>query len=155
MKILFVCLANTCRSPLAAGILKKKLTERQLEAEVDSAGFEAYHINELPDERAIMAGYNHNIDISYHRAKLFTYDYYDIYDIIYVMDSVTYRNALYFARDNNDKDKVDFLMNVINPGKNAPVPDPFYRNLEACEETYKLLDEACEKIAEKIQLTHS
>lgn len=151
MKILFVCLANTCRSPLAAEILKKKIAERGLNAEADSAGFEAYHINEPPDTRAVKTGLMHNIDISSHRAKLFFAEDFDSYDKIYVMDSVSYRNTLYFARSDQDIQKVDFVMNMIKPGKNEPVPDPFFRNLEACDATFDILDEACDKIADLIQ----
>ena len=152
MKILFVCLANTCRSPLAAGILKKKLKERNMEAmvEVDSAGFEAYNINDHADVRAIQTGLNHEVDISHHRAKLFTSDDFDLFDQIYVMDSVAYRQALYFARSEEDKKKVEFLMNVIRPGKNEPIPDPFFRELDACEHTFDLLEEACGKIADDL-----
>jgi protein-tyrosine-phosphatase len=45
-------------------------------------------------------------------------------------------------------------MNLINPGRNESVPDPFYRNLEACEETYEILNKACSKIADNISEEH-
>ncbi|MBN3035675.1 MAG: low molecular weight phosphotyrosine protein phosphatase [Bacteroidales bacterium] len=150
MKILFLCLANTCRSPLAEGILRKKLKSRNLTAEVDSAGFEAYHINEPPDKRAVKTALEQGIDISDKRARLFTTADFDRYDKIFVMDSVTYRNALYFTRNDDDISKVDFVMNVLRPGRNEPVPDPFHRNLDASDQTFTLLDEACDVIADMI-----
>ena len=150
MNVLFLCQANMCRSPLAEGLLKLILKKRNIRAKVDSAGFEAYHINESPDVRAIKKGIEHGIDISKKRVRLFHRDDFDRFDKIYVMDTLAYRNALYFARNDNDKNKVEFLMNVIKPGRNESVPDPFYRKLEACDETYNILTQACDKIADGI-----
>lgn len=150
MKVLFLCHANMCRSPLAEGLLRHILKENNIIAEVDSAGFEAYHINESPDDRAVMKARAHGIDISKKRVRLFSKNDFDAFDKIYVMDTLAYRNALYFARNEQDKLKVDFLMNVIRPGKNESIPDPFYRSLNIPDETYDLLHLACSRIAEEI-----
>jgi len=64
MKVLFLCHANMCRSPLAEGLLKLILKNRNILATVDSAGFEVYHINEPPDYRAIQKGLEYGIDIT-------------------------------------------------------------------------------------------
>lgn len=147
MKVLFLCHANMCRSPLAEGLLKHILKHKNIEAEVDSAGFEAYHINDSPDDRAIQKAKEQGIDISGKKVRLFTKDDFDRFDKIYVMDTLAYRNALYYARNEQDKQKVDYLMNVVYPGKNESVPDPFYRNLSSTDETFEILHEACKKIA--------
>jgi len=154
MNVLFLCQANMCRSPLAEGLLKLILKKRNIRAKVDSAGFEAFHINESPDNRAIQKGMEKGIDISKKRVRLFQMDDFDRFDKIYVMDTLAYRNALYFARNENDKNKVEFLMNVIKPGRNESVPDPFYRKLEACDETYNILTQACDKIADGITMEY-
>lgn len=150
MKVLFLCHANMCRSPLAEGLLKHILKINNVDAQVDSAGFEAFHINESPDDRAVQKARANGIDISKKKVRLFTKDDFDRFDKIYVMDTLAYRNALYFARDEKDKMKVDYLMNVISPGKNESIPDPFYRVLSASDETYDLLQKACKKIADEI-----
>ncbi len=150
MNVLFVCNSNTCRSPLAVGVLKKKLNERNLEAKVESAGFEAFNINEPPENRAVEEAMKHGINISENKARLFSSEDFSKFDKIYVMDTLAYRNALYFAKDENDKSKLEFLLNLVKPGKNESVPDPFYRKLEACEETFEIMDSACDKIAEII-----
>ena len=150
MNVLFLCHANMCRSPLAEGLLKLILKNRNINATVDSAGFEAYHINESPDERAIHKGLQHGIDISHKKVRLFSHDDFDKFDKIYVMDTNAYRSAMDFVRNDQDRYKVDFLMNLIKPGKNESVPDPYYRNLEACDETYEILNDACLKIADNI-----
>jgi protein-tyrosine phosphatase len=150
MKVLFLCHANMCRSPLAEGLLKHILKINNIDAEVDSAGFEAYHINESPDDRAISKALEKGIDISKKRVRLFTKADFDVFDKIYVMDTLAFRNALYFARDESDKSKVDYLMNVIKPGKNESIPNPFYGNMAASDDTYDILHEACKKIADKL-----
>jgi len=66
------------------------------------------------------------------------------------MDTLTNRNALYFAKTDEDRNKIDFLMNVIHPGKNESVPDCFYGNLEAGDEAYKILEKACKMIAKQM-----
>jgi protein-tyrosine phosphatase len=150
MKILFLCNANMCRSPIAEGLLRLIFNKRKIDAIVDSAGFEALHINELPDERAVQTAFKHGIDISTKRMRLFSHNDFDMFDKIYVMDTLTYRNAMYFARSESDKKKVDFLMNVIDPGRNKPVPDPLYEDIEAGDKTYDILIKACNKIADQV-----
>jgi protein-tyrosine phosphatase len=137
-----------CRSPLAEGLLKHILKFRNIDAEVDSAGFEVFHINDSPDVRAIMTGQEYGIDISSKKVRLFTVNDFDRFDKIYVMDTLAYRNAMDFARNDEDRNKIDYLMNLIHPGKNESVPDPYFRKLEACKETYDILHNACEKIAD-------
>jgi low molecular weight protein-tyrosine phosphatase len=150
MKILFVCLGNICRSPLAEGILKKKLADRKIEAEVGSAGFESFHINEHPDKRAIKVAKKNGIDITESSCRLFTSSYFDLYDRIFVMGSANFRDIKYFARNEEDMKKVKFLMSVVH-GKNEDVPDPYYGDEDGFDKTFEMLNTACEKIAEKIE----
>jgi protein-tyrosine phosphatase len=140
-----------CQSPLAEGLLKQILQQRNLKAEVDSAGFEVYHINESPDKRAVKKGLEHGIDITNKKVRLFSSEDFNKFDKIYVMDTLAYRNAIDFARNKEDKKKVDFLMNLISEGKNESVPDPYYGKLEAGEESFNILQKACNKIADEIQ----
>ena len=62
-KILFVCLGNICRSPLAEGILRSKAMEYGLDFEIDSAGFEYCNVGMSPDSRAVAVGRKYGIDI--------------------------------------------------------------------------------------------
>lgn len=145
--ILFLCHTNMCLSPLAEGMLKSILAKKNIDANVDSAGFEVYHINESPDKRAIKKCKENGIDISLKRVRLFSKDDFDKFDKIYVMDTLSKRNALYFARNEGDKHKIDFLMNLIIPGKNESVTDCFFEKLEAGDETFIMLEQACSVIA--------
>lgn len=132
---------------MAQGILRKMYAELKLEGVVDSAGFESYHINDPPDDRAIETALAHGIDLSKKRARLFSVEDFDRYDKIYVMDVNNYNDVMYFARNEEDRAKVDYLMNILHPGKNMPVPDPYYRDINACQEVFKVMEKACERIA--------
>ena len=61
MNILVVCLGNICRSPMAEGILRKKIADKNLAIEVDSAGTANYHAGEAPDVRAIAVAKSYEI----------------------------------------------------------------------------------------------
>lgn len=150
MNILFVCLGNVCRSPLAEGILKEKLKKNNLTANVESAGFESYHINEHPDKRAIKVAKKNGIDITDYSCRLFTTDDYDKFDRIFVMEAANYRDVKYFARNEKDLEKVKFLMSVIS-GKNEPIPDPYFGDEEGFDKTFEMLDKACNKIVQKLK----
>ena len=85
MKILFVCLGNICRSPLADGILRRKVKELNVEILVDSAGTAAYHVGNPPDPRMIATARQRGTDISFLRARKFTQKDFEDFDQIYVL----------------------------------------------------------------------
>ena len=94
MKILMVCLGNICRSPLAEGILKSKVSSG---VAVDSAGTGSWHAGELPDTRSIKTAQEHGIDITNQRARQFSASDFKKFDLIYAMDNSNYRNIIALA----------------------------------------------------------
>ncbi|MCF8302633.1 MAG: low molecular weight phosphotyrosine protein phosphatase [Bacteroidales bacterium] len=151
MKILFVCLGNICRSPLAAGILRKKIDERNLDVEVESAGFEPHHIGQEAEQRTIDIAKAHGVDIIKHGMRMFSAEDFDTFDRIYVMDQKNYRDVTEMARNEEDMKKVDFLLNVIEPGVNKIIADPYYGTSADFEKVFLKLDKACEIIANSIE----
>ncbi len=153
MKILMVCLGNICRSPLAEGILRDKLKRRNLAIEVDSSGTSDYHFGDEPDARTLDVAKKYNIDISNHRGRHFTKRDFDNYDKIFTMDSSNFRDVIQLARNDNDREKVSMILSAINPDNNSDVPDPYYSGNNGFELVYRLLDKACEKIADSLEQT--
>ena len=151
MKILMVCLGNICRSPLADGILRYKVQQHNLDVIVDSAGTSSWHQGENPDQRATACAKKYGVDISKLVARQFSKNDFDEFDKIYVMDSSNYRDVLKLAADETDEQKVEMILNVVNPGKNKSVPDPYFGGEEGFDDVYKMLDEACEKIIKEIE----
>lgn len=148
-RILVVCLGNICRSPLAHGILQSKLSSENFI--IDSAGTAAYHIGNKPDQRSIHIAKVNGLDISSQRARQFSASDFDIFDIIYAMDKSNYQNILDLAQTEDDKAKVKLILNDNPTILDKNVPDPYYGGDSGFEYVFKILDETCEIIADRLQ----
>lgn len=144
-----VCLGNICRSPMAEGWLRHKIKEQNLSIEVDSAGTANYHVGEQPDKRMILHAKKYGVDISTLRARQFVVADYDRFDQIYVMDESNLSNVLRLARSENDKNKVELLLNELLPAENLPVPDPYYGGEQEFLAVIELLEKATEVVVKK------
>ncbi len=146
MKIVMVCLGNICRSPLAHGIMQSKIDEFYLPWQVDSAGTGDWHKGQLPDERAIKEARKNGLDITNQRARHFTEKDFDAFDFILTMDTQNYNDVCRLAPNEEAKKKVYMIMNFASPGKNIPVPDPYYDNRFAL--VYEMLEDSIGKFVE-------
>lgn len=146
-----VCLGNICRSPLAEGILKSKLSADKFY--IDSAGTAPYHVGDAPDKRSVDIAKKYRIDISDCRGRQFSIDDFDKFDYIFAMDYSNYQDILALAKDEADVAKVEMLLNRLFPGENLEVPDPYYGGTVHFEEVFQLLDKGCEALVE--YLTHA
>ncbi|MCF8322034.1 MAG: low molecular weight phosphotyrosine protein phosphatase [Flavobacterium sp.] len=153
IKIVMVCLGNICRSPLAEGILASKLPKKKFI--VDSAGTGSWHIGHSPDERSILTAKKNKLDISNQKGRQFTASDFDEFDYIYVMDNSNYIDVIGLAKNEEQKQKVELILNALFPGENVDVPDPYYGLQNGFDSVYKMLDEACEVVAEKLLKKHS
>ena len=144
-----VCLGNICRSPLAEGILQAKVAAQNVDIEVDSAGTAPFHIDDSPDVRSIMIARKHGVNITELRGRQFSPDDFDQFDRIYAMDKSNYDNVIAQARSAEDKAKVALILNELQPGSNAEVPDPYYGGDHGFENVYQMLDEVTDKIIAK------
>ncbi|MBC2845493.1 low molecular weight protein-tyrosine-phosphatase [Winogradskyella flava] len=147
--ILMVCLGNICRSPLAHGILKSKLSKNNFF--VDSAGTAAYHIGNSPDHRSIKVAKEKGIDISSQSARQFTVTDFDRFDYIYAMDRSNYTNIISLARGNEDIGKVKLFLEENNNIFNKDVPDPYYGGINDFHHVFDLIDDTCELIAKRLK----
>jgi len=147
-RVLMVCLGNICRSPLAEGILKSKIDPSKVY--VDSAGTGHWHVGNSPDERSIAVGRKYNVDITDQRGRQFSAKDFDNFDLIYVMDTFNKEDVLDLAQNEDHRKKVKLILDEIFPGENVDVPDPYLGGNIGFESVFKMLDEACERIAKKL-----
>ena len=143
-----VCLGNICRSPIAEGILKHKT--QNLDVVVDSAGTASYHIGNLPDSRSIEIANKNGIDLTDQRARQFSEKDFDNFNKIYAMDTHNYVNIIALARNQSDRDKVDVILNELNPKSYDSVPDPYYGDGDGFQIVYDMIDKACDIIVGKL-----
>ena len=142
-----VCLGNICRSPLAEGILRNKISN--MNVTVDSAGTAGYHIGSKPDPRAIDIAKKNNIDISSFRARKFERSDFINFDKIYVMDKNNYYDIIDLAENKDQTSKVILITDVLD--SDSFVPDPYYGDLADFEKVFNLLEKICQKIANQIE----
>jgi len=151
MKILMVCLGNICRSPMADGLMQKKINENQLNASVDSAGTIGIHAGDSPDSRMMQTSKSFGVSIEHLRARQFIQNDFEQFDIIFAMDKSNLSNILKLAKSEKDKQKVHLILNMSHIGKNLEVPDPYFGGEQGFIDVYNLLDEATDSILEKLK----
>jgi protein-tyrosine phosphatase len=151
LRILMVCLGNICRSPMADGLLRKKVKELGLNIFVDSAGTANYHVGSSPDQRMIDTAKSRGTDINQLKARQFTAQDFIDFDVIYVMDQSNLTNVKALCSDNHNMEKVKLIRNEIVSTQGMHVPDPYYGTMKDFMHVYDLLDEVTDAIIQKIQ----
>lgn len=150
-KILFVCLGNICRSPLAEALLQHKVNALGLQNNFDisSAGTSGLHEGENPDSRTIKNAASHGV-ILRHKGRKFSKEDFLKYDLIVAMDDSNVKNILQLDVDNVFHSKVYKLRNWDSAKSKADVPDPWYGDEQGFETVFQLIDESTENLLQEI-----
>lgn len=135
---------------MADGLLRKKVKAADLLIEVDSAGTSDYHIGEAPDHRMRDTAKKLGCPIDELRARQFTVEDFDVFDLIYAMDSSNYNNILALSRNEHDVAKVKLILNEVYPGENRAVPDPYFGGEQGFIDVFNMLDEATDIVLNKL-----
>ncbi|MFK7951978.1 MAG: low molecular weight protein-tyrosine-phosphatase [Ekhidna sp.] len=144
-KVLFVCLGNICRSPLAEAIFNEKIKQKGLsnQFKADSAGTANYHVGEQPDQRSIDISLSHDVPID-HKGQQFKKRLASQFDYLVAMDNSNLQNMI---SEIGSKPSFLFLMRDFDPdGKGLDVPDPYYGGLNGFENVYQILDRSIEEL---------
>jgi protein-tyrosine phosphatase len=140
--ILFVCLGNICRSPLAEGIAKKVAAEKGLDIVIDSCGTGSWHIGEPPCADSIRVAKEHGLDISHQRARQIVQEDLTKFELIIVLDDNNLRD-LHAMGARNVKKLGSYGYN------NEDVPDPyFFPGYEGFDKVYTMIEVCVKKLLE-------
>ena len=133
--VLFVCLGNICRSPLAEAALRAAARGRGVDVSVDSAGTGGWHVGTAPDPRAQAVALAHGVDISGLRARQVTRADFDRFTHVVAMDRDNLA-ALRRLRGGAGGAELSLLLDHVPGRAGAEVADPYYGGPEGFAATW-------------------
>ena len=139
--LLFVCLGNICRSPLAEAAFRQEAERHGLSMTLDSAGIGSWHIGEPPDRRAQAVALKHGVDISGYRGRQVSKKGFFEFDHILALDHENLRN-LQALKPEGATAVLSLLMDYVPGQEGKAVPDPYYGNAQDFEKTWAAVSEA-------------
>lgn len=150
-KVLFVCMGNICRSPMAEGMFRKAVQNAGMEREVttDSAGTHAYHVGDTPDPRAQEAVRRRGADISQLRGRKVADTDFEAFDYILVMDGDNYSKLIQRAPARHHG-KIRRLLSFSRKYPNLDVVDPYYGGAHGFEENLDMIEDAIQGLIKDI-----
>ena len=148
-RVLFVCMGNICRSPMAHGVFRHLVRQagREDVVKMASAGTHAFHLGEVPDKRAQAAAAKRGFDVSDLRARRVKEKDFDDFDLILAMDWDNL-SALQQVAPKRTHHKLQLLMRFATEHETATIPDPYYGNAQGFEQVLDYIEDACTGLLE-------
>jgi protein-tyrosine phosphatase len=148
--VLFVCLGNICRSPLAEAAFRVEAARLGLDVEIDSAGTGGWHAGEPPDRRAIATAKGHGIDISGYRARKVTAADFRRFSHIVALDFENFSD-LQRLRPRDAAAELSLLLDHAPDRAGEAVADPWYGTQADFEVTWSDVTAGAKGLAEKLK----
>ncbi len=147
--VLFVCMGNICRSPLAEAAFRAEAERRGLDVMVDSAGTGGWHAGEPPDRRARAAAARNGLDISGQRARQVTRDDFQRFDHIVALDEDNLAH-LERIRPAGAHARLSLLLDHVGGREGQGVADPYYGDDRHFDIAWADVTEAARGLADRI-----
>lgn len=157
IKVLFVCLGNICRSPLAEAIFNDLVNKNNLQDKIycDSCGTASYHVGDSPDKRTIKIANLNNIKINHIGRQINKHDFFE-FDYILAMDKYNYQDIKFLEQSlNNTKAKIFMTRDFDSDNYKKDVPDPYYGTDEDFKNIFDILSKSCKSFLEYLKREHN
>ena len=150
--VLFVCLGNICRSPLAEGVFLHLVRERGLEDvyRVDSAGTGAYHVGEGPDPRSVDVARRNGVALE-GRARQVREDDFEQWDVVVAMDRDNLGNLERMAARAMGGARIHLLRDFDPEPGDGEVPDPYFGGAGGFDDVYAMVRRSCEALLDSLE----
>jgi protein-tyrosine phosphatase len=152
IRVLFVCLGNICRSPLAEGVFAGLVRERGLDNRIacDSAGTSGWHIGDRPDPRTIETAEKHGLRLD-HLGRKFVSGDFQRFDYILAMDRQNYADIRSVPGYREyDPERLKLMRDYDDREPGGDVPDPYYGGMDGFEQVYGILHRSCGRLLDDI-----
>lgn len=152
-RVLFVCMGNICRSPIAEGIVRERLRVEGLTGQIatDSAGTHNYHLGKAPDRRAQALMAEQGIDISDLRARQVDGFDFEFFDIVLAMDEGNYE-WLRAEAPSAQRAKIRPMLSYAESAQQVDwVPDPYFGGDSGFRRVYELIDNAANGLMDHLR----
>lgn len=155
VRVLFVCMGNICRSPLAEGIFRDQVERAGLAGsiEIDSAGIGDWHVGELPDPRTRAVAQRRGLQLA-SRARQVVRDDLDCFDYVVAMDEDNLRGLRQLRADSPPGTRVHRLREFDPNADHLDVPDPYYGAEDGFERVHDMVERACAGLLQHIRGEH-
>ncbi|WP_444931402.1 low molecular weight protein-tyrosine-phosphatase [Microbulbifer sp. SSSA002] len=150
LSVLFVCLGNICRSPLAEAVFRSKAQQAGIPVCVDSAGIISYHAGKRPDSRTLAVGEEKGYSFENSCARQVTSADFTKYDYIFAMDKDNLQ-ALKSLQPASSQAQLRLFLSVLQDSDIAEVPDPYYGGIDGFQHILKLIEQASDAFIEQLK----
>jgi protein-tyrosine phosphatase len=154
IRVLFVCLGNICRSPLAEGVFREHVARAGLaeRIEIESAGIGSWHVGELPDPRTRAVAEKRGLRLT-SRARQVRFEDLDEFDLVVAMDADNLRGLERVRARAAPSAEVRRLREFDAEAEDHDVPDPYEGGHEGFERVHDMVERACAGLLEYLRAT--
>ena len=152
IRLMFVCLGNICRSPLAEAAFRAEVQKAGLEDmfEIESSGTGEWHVGKQADQRMRETARRYGMSLEEHRAQQFDAGHFADFDHIFVMDKNNLHDVLFLDRKERHGGKVRLFREFDPEPQDFQVPDPYFGGQQGFENVFDIVQRTARRLLESL-----